>query len=276
MISTKTIAILGLAALAAGCATPGGSTPATAETRPVKELRPGILEGYLPLGGAPSSLAIVPPSPAAGSTAQARDDEAAKAAVAQIGGPRWKQAAEDAVLKFPEAAGAFSCAIGAPVSQAETPRLYMLLHRTLTDVGFSTYPTKTKYQRPRPFMVNGTPTCSPGDEPELRKDGSYPSGHSAIGWGWALILAEAAPDRAAEILARGRAFGQSRVACNVHWLSDTEEGRVMAAATVARLHADATFEADLAAARGEIAAARAKGLAPSRDCAKEAAQLAGP
>lgn len=273
MNDAKTIAALGLAALLAGCATTGAAP--VAEAKPVKELRPGILEGYLPLGGAPSSLAIVPPAPATGSATQARDDEAAKAAVAQIGGARWKQAAEDAVLKFPEAAGTFSCAVGAPISEAETPRLYRLLHRTLTDVGFSTYPTKTKYQRPRPFMVNGAPTCSPGDEPELRKDGSYPSGHSAIGWGWGLILAEAAPDRAAEILARGRAFGQSRVACNVHWLSDTEEGRMMAAATVARLHADATFEADLAAARDEIAAARAKGLAPSRDCAKEAAQLAG-
>jgi acid phosphatase (class A) len=64
------------------------------------------------------------------------------------------------------------------------------------------------------------------------------------------------------------------VVCNVHWLSDTEEGRLMASATVARLQDQAEFRADLQAARAEIAAARARGLPPTRDCAKEAAQLA--
>src|SRR5690606_836586 len=102
-----------------------------------------------------------------------------------------------------------------------------------------------------------------------------PSGHSAIGWSWALILAEAAPSQADAVLARGRAFGQSRVVCNVHWLSDTEEGRMLRAATVSKLHSDPQFRADLDAARGEIAAARTAGRKPSRDCTVEAAQLAG-
>jgi acid phosphatase (class A) len=144
----------------------------------------------------------------------------------------------------------------------------------MVDVGLSTYPTKNKFQRTRPFVATSTPTCTPADEDFLRKDGSYPSGHSAVGWGWALVLAEAAPDRADAILARGRAFGQSRVVCNAHWLSDTEEGRVIAAATVATLHANTEFRADLAAASREITAARWAGQRPRRDCQKEAAQLA--
>ena len=64
------------------------------------------------------------------------------------------------------------------------------------------------------------------------------------------------------------------MACNVHWLSDTEEGRVIASGVVARLHDEAAFRADLAAARAEIASERARGLGPTRDCPKEAAQLA--
>ena len=48
----------------------------------------------------------------------------------------------------------------------------------------------------------------------------------------------------------------------------------MGAAVVARLHGDAAFQADLAAVKKELAAARAKGLAPTRDCAAEAAALA--
>ena len=129
---------------------------------------------------------------------------------------------------------------------------------------------KRTYNRPRPFMVNGQPSCTPEWEPILRKDGSYPSGHSAIGYGWSLILAQLLPDRAAALVSRGRAFGDSRRVCNVHWLSDVEEGRVTAAMTVARLNADPAFRADLDAVRTELSTAKA----PPAGCAAEASALA--
>ncbi|WP_374653891.1 phosphatase PAP2 family protein [Phenylobacterium sp.] len=268
-------AALGLALLAAGCGTTPSDKPvAKVAPAPVKEIAPGYLAGYLAAGTAPNSLSLVPPPPAAGSAALARDEEAAKAAVAQRGSARWNLAIQDAELKFPKAAETFSCALGVEVSEQTTPRLYVLLRRTLVDAGLSTYPTKNLYKRARPFTQNGAPICTPQEEAELRKDGSYPSGHTALGWAWALILTQAAPDRADAVLTRGRAFGQSRVVCNVHWLSDTDEGRMMGAATVARLQSNADFTADLAAAREEILAARAAGKTPKRDCAAEAAALA--
>ena len=98
----------------------------------------------------------------------------------------------------------------------------------------------------------------------LEKDPSYPSGHTAIGWGFALILSELAPDRADDLFARGRAFGDSRMVLNHHWYSDVVWGRIMGAATVARLHGDPTFRADMDAARDEIAAVRAKDVPPRR------------
>ena len=48
----------------------------------------------------------------------------------------------------------------------------------------------------------------------------------------------------------------------------------MGAATVAVLHADSVFRADLEYAKGELATARSKGLKPTRDCKAEAAALA--
>ena len=259
------------AVIAASCTT---ATTAQKPAAPIAEIRPGILAGYLAKGEEPNSLSLIPSPPAPGSAAQARDDAAAKAAVALSGGPRWALATEDAELKFPQAAEVFSCSLGVKVAAEATPRLYTLLRRTMVDAGLSTYPTKNKYNRARPFTVNGAPICTPAEEQMLRNDGSYPSGHSAIGWAWALILAEAAPDRADAILARGRSFSQSRIVCNVHWLSDTEEGRMMGSAVVAKLHDNTTFRADLDAARAEITAARAAGQTPTRDCAQEAAQLA--
>lgn len=230
--------------------------------------------GYLASDALPSSLALLPPPPAPGSSALARDEEANRAALALQGGPRWALAAQDADLSFPNAPGTFSCAIGAPITQADTPRTYALLRRTLSDLGRAPYPSKMKYQRPRPFTVNGKPQCTPAFDAVLRKDGSYPSGHAAIGWGWGLILAELAPDRTDALVARGRAFAESRAVCNVHWQADVDEGRTIGSATVARLHASPEFQADVAAARAEIATVRAKGLKPTRDCAEEATRMA--
>jgi membrane-associated phospholipid phosphatase len=45
-----------------------------------------------------------------------------------------------------------------------------------------------------------------GTMPDLGKQGSYPSGHSAAGWAWALVLAEVAPVRAEAILERAAAL----------------------------------------------------------------------
>lgn len=223
--------------------------------------------GYLPRGGAPDSLLLNPPPPAPDSAAEARDREAMREAVALRGSARWKQAAIDADLFTRDATATFSCAAGFVISAQTTPKVHALLRRMGADLGLSTYPTKRRYQRARPFMVNNEPTCTPQDEPMLRKDGSYPSGHSAIGWGWGLVLAGLVPDRSAQLVQRGRAFGDSRRVCNVHWLSDVEEGRVAATAVVSRLQAEPAFRADFDAARAELEAVRAK--LPKPDCAAE-------
>jgi acid phosphatase (class A) len=130
-----------------------------------------------------------------------------------------------------------------------------------------------KFKRPRPFLINKEPICTPDEEEALRNNGSYPSGHTAIGWTWALVLCEISPEQAIDILKRGRAFGESRMVCNVHWQTDVIEGRFMGAAIVACLHANPAFLADLEAAKAELAAVRAKGLKPTRDCEAETRAL---
>ena len=234
----------------------------------------GFAAGYLAESDIPSSLTQVPPPPAAGSAALALDHDIAKRSFALYDTPRWKQAITDADLTFPNAASAFSCALGITVSEADTPRLYRLLRRTLTDLGRSTRAAKVHYDRRRPFVENQHPLCTPQEKNRLSHDGSYPSGHNAIGWGWALILAEISPAQTDALLVRGRNFGESRNVCNVHWHSDVMQGRLVGAGMVARLHADPVFRADLAAARAEIDEARRQGLKPTRDCLAEAAALA--
>lgn len=257
-----------LAVLLSGCAHQA-KAPET-----VPEVAPGFLKGYLSRETLPNSKSLLPSPPAKDSAAFAADEAAYRSTRFLKDTPRWALAIQDAELKFPEVTATFSCAVNAPLTPEATPRLYMLLRRSATDAGLAMNAAKDNYRRPRPFMEFNETSCTPADEPSLRRNGSYPSGHTGIGWAWALILAEVAPGRIDPILSRGYTYGQSRVVCGVHWQSDVEAGRVVAAGVVARLHADPVFEADFAAAKKEIAAAREKQLVPTRDCAAEAAAMA--
>jgi len=225
--------------------------------------------GYLQGDAIPDSLALTPLPPATGTARAALDEAVARQAVAMRDSPRFRQAGLDADLDFPGGAEQFSCALGIPVNERQTPALMRLLLRSLISASASTKAAKNHYRRPRPFVLNGQPTCTPHEEERLRNTGSYPSGHSAIGWTWALLLSEIVPDRATALLDRGRNYGYSRLVCNVHWYSDVQEGQALAAATVARLHDNPEFNADLRLARREIEATRALGLPPSRDCNAE-------
>lgn len=278
----KTLVRFGLAALAVafgGCAAmsevhtePVPGTSAVGDQ--VEEIMPGMLKGYLPMEEQLDSKVFVLSAPADHSAMQGMDTAWADKMQSLRGTPRWDLAARDADLHFPAPADVFSCALGISITEEDTPALYMLLWRTMTDIGLAPYSAKNAYQRERPFMVRNETTCTPQDEEALRKDGSYPSGHTAIGWGWALILTELSPDRAEQLLSRGRQFGESRNVCNAHWYSDIVAGRLVGAAAVARLHASDEFLAALEAARADIDRARSKGMPPGLDCAAEAAALA--
>ncbi len=252
-----------------------GQAAHAAGPEPAPEIMHGLLQGYLTQDELPDSLALVPPPPAAGSAAQTADDALTTHLLSLQNTTRFELARADNDLSFPAAAGTFSCAIDAPISEADSPYLYQLLRRTLTDAGLASYAAKNHYDRVRPFLINKAPNCaSEREQALLADDPSYPSGHTSIGWAWALILTSIVPDRADTVLARGRAYGESRNVCNVHWPSDVAAGRTVGAATFAVLQANADYQHDLQEARKEIAAARTAQSVPVRDCAAEAAALA--
>jgi len=233
--------------------------------------------GYIKDGTLPNSAQLLPPPPTKDSATLSSDEMVSVNSMMLRGGKRWNLAIQDAELSFPDAAGAFSCALGAPINKTDTPHVFDLLRRSLADAAQSVKAAKINYQRPRPFLLNHVPSCTPDDEDRyLKTDGSYPSGHAAIGWAWALLLAEIAPDREDIILKRGLAFGDSRIICNVHWQSDIVAGRIIGASAVARLHAEkegSDFRKDLVEAKKELIDAGKSGLKPSKDCAAETEAL---
>jgi acid phosphatase (class A) len=255
-----------------------GNATANPPDRPSPDIslseKVGALPGYLASSDYPDSLRLLPPPPSPGSAAFELDEDVARRTFAVRGTARFDQALSDYTMTFPHAAGIFSCALNAPITEQDTPRLYKLLRRTLTDAGRAPQAAKEFYQRQRPFVLNKEPICAPETRERLESDGSYPSGHTTVGWAWALILAEASPDQADAVFIRARTFGESRNVCNHHWFSDVDWGRTMGAVIVARLHASREFRADIEAARKELAAVREKKLQTTRDCGKEAAALA--
>jgi acid phosphatase (class A) len=138
------------------------------------------------------------------------------------------------------------------------------------DAGAAAEKAKQLYKRTRPYLHNPGNICIDRSE-ALGKSFDYPSGHSSLGWTAGLVMAELVPDRASEVLARGRAYGESRLVCGVHNMSAVEAGRTNAAGVFAALQSSGEFQAEMTKARAEIAAARASGAKPDAAwCAAEA------
>lgn len=146
----------------------------------------------------------------------------------------------------------FSIPFGMQISWKNTPEIYALLRTALATTDSICKLPKAYYMRPRPFMVFNEPTLTPDDESNLRNNGSWPSGHSILGWSAALILSEINPARTDTIVARGLIYGQSRVVCGVHWQSDVDAGRIAASVAYAKLHTNERFLKQMASAKKEF------------------------
>ena len=222
------------------------------------------------------SVAIAPPPPAPGSPRAEADRQIFRATRALQGSPRWALAARDDDQSIGATLQDFSCALGVNVDAASAPLTVQLFTRLIPDAQRTVEVAKARFNRKRPYLTDPGPICTAKTD-DLAKSPDYPSGHTSWGWAAALIFAEIAPDHATAVLARGRAYGESRVVCGVHTVSAIDAGRVNGAALVAALHSSSAFRADLDQARAELAGLRSSGHAPDpAKCADEARLIATP
>jgi acid phosphatase (class A) len=161
-------------------------------------------------------------------------------------------AVRDAVYSLECIAQEFSEPFGLQISEEETPEIWKLLRDAkATCENISGFP-KFYYKRKRPFMRFQEPTSTPQFEPDLRRNYSYPSGHTILGWASALLLTEINPERADTILKRGMMYGESRVIVGAHWQSDVDAGRLAAAVAYARMHTSERFLEQMRLAQQEF------------------------
>ena len=227
----------------------------------IKDVRTNPDLYFLQIDEVANSFKLLPPPPQPGSTIFSNDEARYKWGKELRDTPRGDQAAEDANVSGSGVPNAFSEAFGIKISPETTPNIYKLVLKMREDAGdLATRAAKEYYMRTRPFAYYKEMTCNPKQQEELSTNGSYPSGHTAIGWATALVLAEINLDRQNEILIRGFEMGQSRVICGYHWQSDVDAARIVSSAVVARLHANKEFAKYLKKAKKEFKRLDRKGL----------------
>lgn len=272
---TYAVMAVGLAVLVAcaGAVAPSSSLPAQTATpvamagaAPAGE-RPA---GFLTAETRPDAVVTIPPAPKEGEARNTLDWDIFRKTRALEGGDRWKLAQADDSYRPAYLLSAFSCAAGVSLTPENSPTLATILSRTTIDAGLAAEGAKQLYKRTRPFMHNEGNICI-ARSAGLDASFDYPSGHGSLGWMAGLVIAQLAPDRASPILARGRAYGESRIVCGLHNASAIEAARTNAAGVYSALQGSPEFTAAMAAARKEMDAARAAGGVPdAAACAKEA------
>ena len=224
--------------------------------------------GYLDGKAVPDLMRVLPAPPEAGSP-RAQDDVATFLSTRKTqGSDRWTLATRDVT---DDRFTAFSCAMALKLNANSAPRLAALFVR-MSDGGMVGR-AKTGFAAKRPYLSQPGEICE-AKTAHLANNGDYPSGHTSTGWSTALVLAELIPERATEILRRGRIYGESRFVCGSHSRSAVEAGFLAGASLVARWHAEPAFRADMDAARAELAALRGKAPAPEAErCRIEASAV---
>lgn len=145
----------------------------------------------------------------------------------------------------------FSEALGLTLSPEGTPEILLLVERAVSDVQAVNTGAKNHYQRVRPFATFKEPSLKPWTDEEEAATFSYPSGHSARGYVYAMALCAIAPDRTGTLMARARQYAINRVICGHHWKSDIDASLLLSAGVFATVVGNADFQQQLVKARQE-------------------------
>ena len=201
----------------------------------------------------PNMVNFLPPPPEFESTRFAADESQYLWGIRQRQDPeRTAMAIRDANYGMQTIIQEFCPILGLEITKTGTPELYTLLQDVGATCDSISDRAKKEYTRTRPFVYYNQSTLVPEQEEEHRTNGSYPSGHTVLGWTMALLLSDINPAVADELLARGYEYGQSRVIAGYHWQSDVDAGRLGGSVLYAKLQGNERFRDQLAKAQREF------------------------
>ena len=168
---------------------------------------------------------------------------------------RCAQAQRDAVYSMQTIIDEFGSIFGLEITKEGTPEIYSILQDVCASCDSIYSDAKVYFDRKRPYAYYNEGTIVPEKEEKHRNEGSYPSGHTVLGWTSALLLADInqSPEAMEGLLTRGYEFGQSRVIAGYHWQSDVDAGRMAGTVLYQLIRNHKRFVEQLAKARAEFA-----------------------
>lgn len=192
-------------------------------------------------------LRLLPPPPAEASAEQKAElaelhriqDARTPARFAQA---KWDSDHEDA--------SAFAAVLGPKFDLAALPATGRLLATVTREQSGAKKLAKADFHRPRPWVVD--PTLVGCDHSDDKPNSSYPSGHTTLAFALGVVLADLAPERSQEILARARDYAESRLVCGVHFRSDIIAGEAFGTVIGAELLDAPGLRPEIEAARAEL------------------------
>ena len=188
------------------------------------------------------------PAPAAENSAETKAEIDALLALQAARTPAEVARAKSEVdLKFT----AFESAFGKWFSAKNLPQTDALCKTLEGEIKVFSRPAKDHFRRRRPPAVDKRlkPLFDVGNDP------SYPSGHATRGMVFALVLADAFPEKREALLTRGLEIGWDRCIAGVHYPSDVVAGRVLGQAVAQALLESPAFKKELDKVKTEIEAA---------------------
>ncbi|HXQ12336.1 MAG TPA: phosphatase PAP2 family protein [Caulobacteraceae bacterium] len=192
---------------------------------------------------------LLPAPPADGSPANQAELAELRRIATETAPERWDQAKWDADN---ENGTIFQSAIAPGFDLSALPVTAHLLADVRNEEAIAASKAKDYFKRDRPWVLDDSlKTCDRQDAPQS----SYPSGHATMAFAMAVVLAQAMPDNAAQIMNRARDYAESRLICAAHWRSDIVGGQALGTAVGSELLQNAKFHQELVAAEQELQAA---------------------
>ena len=118
---------------------------------------------------------------------------------------------------------------------------------------------KQKYKKQRAFQASSE-VKTPENIARASMSPTYPSGHATFGAQVALLLSMMVPEKTHELHARGREYGEQRVASGVAYPSDFETAQIGATLMIALMMQKPEFRDDFQVVKTEVR--KGLGLAP--------------
>ena len=166
---------------------------------------------------------------------------------------RGRQAIADADLSDEAIMNGFAPSVGVKLNAKNTPAIAALMSAAKSMLLNNANQLNATTFRKRPFVQLGEHSLLPDSDAQVALTSSYPAEGAAVGWGLAMLLVEIAPANQNAILTRGFEYGRSGIITGRHYASDVQAGRLLAAAVVAHMHADANFLKMIEKAKKEYA-----------------------